>query len=91
MTARVSILLKSRTSLTCFRACFLVGLRTYQHAGTTYFIDFMTIAECVNGLPRDAGYSVRFKKSAPIPAKWREWEHRLDICRVTRGAHIECI
>ena len=21
---------------------------------------------------------------------WREWEYRLDICRVTRGAHIEC-
>jgi len=22
---------------------------------------------------------------------WREWEYRLDICRITRGAHIECI
>jgi hypothetical protein len=22
---------------------------------------------------------------------WREWEYRLDICRVTRGARIECI
>jgi len=22
---------------------------------------------------------------------WREWEYRLDICRVIRGAHIECI
>ena len=22
---------------------------------------------------------------------WREWEYRLDICRVTRGSHIECI
>jgi hypothetical protein len=22
---------------------------------------------------------------------WREWEYRLDTCRVTRGAHIECI
>ena len=22
---------------------------------------------------------------------WREWEYGLDICRVTRGAHIECI
>jgi hypothetical protein len=22
---------------------------------------------------------------------WQEWEYRLDICRVTRGAHIECI
>jgi hypothetical protein len=22
---------------------------------------------------------------------WREWEYHLDICRVTRGAHIECI
>ena len=22
---------------------------------------------------------------------WREWEHRLDICGVTRGAHTECI
>ena len=22
---------------------------------------------------------------------WREWEYRLDICRVTRGAHIEYI
>ena len=22
---------------------------------------------------------------------WREWEYRLDICRVTRGAHIECL
>ena len=22
---------------------------------------------------------------------WREWEYRLDICRVTRGAYIECI
>ena len=32
MTARVSMLLKSRASLTCFRACFLPGrLRTYQH------------------------------------------------------------
>jgi len=20
---------------------------------------------------------------------WREWEYRLDICRVTRGAHID--
>ena len=26
MTARVSMLLKSRASLTCFRACFLLGL-----------------------------------------------------------------
>ena len=35
MTARVSILLKSRASLTCFRACFyiLVGLSYYQHPG----------------------------------------------------------
>jgi len=22
---------------------------------------------------------------------WWEWEYRLDICRVTRGVHIECI
>jgi len=22
---------------------------------------------------------------------WREWEYRLDICRVTRGAHIQRI
>jgi len=22
---------------------------------------------------------------------WWEWEYRLDICHVTRGAHIECI
>ena len=22
---------------------------------------------------------------------WREWKYRMDICRVTRGAHIECI
>ena len=22
---------------------------------------------------------------------WREWEYRLDICRVTRGAHVERI
>jgi hypothetical protein len=22
---------------------------------------------------------------------WHEWDYRLDICRVTRGAHIECI
>jgi hypothetical protein len=22
---------------------------------------------------------------------WREWGYRLDICRATRGAHIECI
>jgi len=34
MTARVSMLLKSRASLTCFRACFfLVGLGIYQHPG----------------------------------------------------------
>ena len=34
MTARVSILLKSPASLTCFRTfSFLVGLRTYQHPG----------------------------------------------------------
>ena len=34
MTARVSMLLKSRGSLTCFRAVsFLDGLRTYQHRG----------------------------------------------------------
>jgi len=22
---------------------------------------------------------------------WWEWEYRLDICRITRGVHIECI
>jgi len=22
---------------------------------------------------------------------WQEWEYRLDICRITRGAHIQCI
>ena len=22
---------------------------------------------------------------------WREWDYRLDICRITRGAHIESI
>jgi len=34
MTARVSMLLKSRASLTYFRACFLPGrVRTYQHPG----------------------------------------------------------
>jgi len=22
---------------------------------------------------------------------WQEWEYRLDICHVTRGAHVECI
>ena len=39
MTARVSMLLKSRTSLTCFRACFLpVGLRTYQHPYTENYL-----------------------------------------------------
>ena len=38
MTARVSILLKSRLSLTCFWACFfLVGLRTYQHPGSLWW------------------------------------------------------
>ena len=39
MTARVSMLLKSRASLTCFRACFpfLVGLRTYQYPGSWGF------------------------------------------------------
>ena len=26
-----------------------------------------------------------------IERVWREWEYRLDIFRVTRGAHIECI
>ena len=32
MTARVLMLLKSRASLTCFRACFLPGrAKTYQH------------------------------------------------------------
>jgi len=36
MATRVSMLLKSRASLTCFRACLLpgLGLRTYQHPGT---------------------------------------------------------
>ena len=34
MTACVSMLLKSRSSLTCFRVCFfLVRLRTYQLRG----------------------------------------------------------
>ena len=32
MTARVSMLLKSRASPTCFRTCFLPG-RVYQHPG----------------------------------------------------------
>ena len=41
ITARVSMLLKSRASLTCFRACFfLVGLRTYQHPGTKFCLPF---------------------------------------------------
>jgi hypothetical protein len=22
---------------------------------------------------------------------WREWEYRLDTCRVTLGAHFECM
>ena len=34
MTARISMLLKSRASLTCFRACFLPG-RAYQHPCTS--------------------------------------------------------
>jgi len=34
MTARVSMLLKSRASLTCFRPCFLPG-RAYQHSGNS--------------------------------------------------------
>ena len=33
MTARFSMSLKSRASLTCFRARFPVELRTYQHPG----------------------------------------------------------
>ena len=34
MTDRVSMLLKWRASLTCFRVVsFLVGLRTYEHSG----------------------------------------------------------
>jgi len=37
MTARVSILLKSRASLTWFRACFLPG-RTKDLSATRYFI-----------------------------------------------------
>jgi len=42
MTARVSMLLKSRASLTCFRACFLPGRAKdlpaprYQLHGATY-------------------------------------------------------
>jgi hypothetical protein len=26
-----------------------------------------------------------------LESVWREWEYRLNICRVTRGAHIECV
>ena len=26
-----------------------------------------------------------------LESVWREWEYRLDIYYVTRGAHIECI
>ena len=41
MTAYVSMMLKSRASLTCFQACFfLVGLRTYQHPGTKFYLPF---------------------------------------------------
>jgi len=35
MTARVSMLLKSRASLTCFRACFLHGRTKYYYNGMT--------------------------------------------------------
>jgi len=39
MTSHVSMLLKSRASLTCFRTfSFLVGLRTYQHSRTSRLV-----------------------------------------------------
>ena len=48
MTSRVSMLLKSRASLTCFRACFLFlfWLRTYQHPCNLYFWSEATKGRC---------------------------------------------
>jgi len=41
MTARVSMLLKSRTSLTCFRACFLLGRAKDLPAPRYSYVDLL--------------------------------------------------
>jgi len=56
VTARVSMLLKSRASLTCFRACFSswLGLRTYQHLGKGVAVRLLALPGQVL---RGAGYT----------------------------------
>jgi len=48
LTARVSMLLKSRTSLTCFRACFLPG-RVKDLSAPQYV--YIYIYMCVQSVP----------------------------------------
>jgi len=50
MTARVSMLLKSRASLTCFRACFLPG-RPKDLSAPLFFKVYFSAR--INGLPDD--------------------------------------
>jgi hypothetical protein len=47
---------------------------------------YLKLRKTLNG-----GCVSKKQKITPIPAIWREWEYRLDICRVTHGAHNEYI
>ena len=51
MTARVSMLLKSRASLICFRACFLPGrAKDYQHPGITGLVLYRYTSHALSNL-----------------------------------------
>ena len=69
MTARVSMLLKSRASLTCFRACFLPGrakdLSAPRYYGTVYRFKSWT-------QPRWSKSSQSFKRTIKNINKWTQ-------------------
>jgi len=72
MTGRVSILLKSRASLTCFRVVsFLVGLRTYQHPCIS--IQLPSARPTVNVLKENFSCSKVLLNAKPRGVKENRW------------------
>ena len=85
MTARFSMLLKSRASMTCFRACFLPGrAKDLSAPGILYMQLYMLCFPCVYASSL-AGWrmcSIQYRSNSQIHCKI-SWENAKTHCHVS--------
>ena len=84
ITVRVAILLKSRASLTCFRACFLPGRAKDLSAPRYYYTDFFYMAYW-NTRTRNLW------QCSEIPVMWIGFKPQISVCSKCVLKPIRCV